>query len=60
MYQFVENYPEWPKKDIVKHFMDEKVSKWTIYDILQRIEKYKPPERKSTKYPAHWKMKKES
>ena len=46
MYQFFKDHPNLEKKMIAKHFKFENVQKSTIYDIMHRIEKNLPPERK--------------
>lgn len=56
VYQFVKDHPEWDKKAVVKHFTDEGVPRTTCYDILQRMEKNLPPERKVRSSPAKIKM----
>jgi len=56
VYEFVKIHPGCSKNLVVKHFSDENVSKTTIYDILQRMEKNIGPDRKQRVTPPHCKM----
>ena len=59
VYVIPDKHKNWPKKDIVQHFKEEGVPKSTVYQILQRKENKKPPERKNRMTPPHCKMTRE-
>ena len=56
---FADKHKNWPKKDIAQLFKEEGVPKSTVYQILQRKENKKPPERKNRMTPPHCKMTRE-